>query len=159
MLQVVLPDVGCPASPSCPESNCTSASARGYATPVDAVHGALHAVIECHTFWSAASKLSNVIVWPSVTVGIFPLAARSPAPYSKLPIGTVDASGPDAALRVWKNMVGAFPPWLSFSARCPWVSTPFWSMVPVNGSVPPAPSAAHTTPRPIDSYHDARFVS
>ena len=56
-------------SPSWPESNCTSASASGYAMPVEPVHGALHAVIECHTFWSAASKLSKVICWPSVTVG------------------------------------------------------------------------------------------
>ena len=56
--------------------------------PVDAVHGALHAVIECHTRWSPASRLSNVIDCPSVTVGILPPAAlRSPAPYSKLPIG------------------------------------------------------------------------
>src|SRR3954451_10909431 len=115
MLQVVLPDVGCPASPSCPESNCTSASASGYATPVDAVHGALHAVIECHTFWSAASKLSNVIVSPSVTVGTLLLVARSPAPYSKLPIGMVDARGPDAASRASTKVVVSLPPWLSFS--------------------------------------------
>ena len=65
--------------------------------PVDAVHGALHAVIECHTFWSAASKLSKVIVCPWATVGIFPFAVRSPLPYSKLPIGIVVSSGPPHA--------------------------------------------------------------
>src|ERR1700712_5193538 len=127
--------------------------------PVDAVHGALHAVIECQTFWSLASKLSKVIVWPSVTVGTLPLAARSPTPYSKLPIGTVVASGPDAASRASANVVVALPPWLWFSGRGPWVSTPFWSTGPENGSLPPGPSYIHTTPRPIDSYHDARCVS
>ena len=29
----------------------------------------------------------------------------------------------------------------------------------VNGSFPPGPSYIHTTPIPIDSYHDARDVS
>src|SRR3954452_14979657 len=127
--------------------------------PVDPVHGALHAVIECHTFWSGASKLSNVMLWPSVTVGTFPLAVRSPAPYSKLPIGIVVASGPDAASLASANCVEGWPPWLSFSGRCPCVSTPFWSIVFENGSLPPGPSYIHTTPNPIDSYHDARFVS
>ena len=85
--------------------------------PVDAVHGALHAVIECHTRWSPASRLSNVIDCPSVTVGILPPAtARSPAPYSKLPIGIALVRGPAPERRGSPSLVFA-PPWLSFSGR------------------------------------------
>src|SRR5215831_1528019 len=50
-------------------------------------------------------------------------------------------------------------PWLLFSGRWPWVRTPGWSTFVVNGSRPPGPSYIHTTPRPIDSYQDARVVS
>jgi len=103
--------------------------------------------------------LSKVIDCPSTTVGIVPCAPRSPREYSKLPIEMSVAIGPEPAFSAfWNALVGA-PPWLSFSGRCPWVSTPFWSTAPVKGSVPPGPSYIHTTPSPIDSYHDARFVS
>ena len=79
VLHVSRPTVGAPASPSCPESNCTSASASGYAMPVDFVHGALHAVTECHTRSASASRFWNVMAPPAGTVGTSPASVRSPA--------------------------------------------------------------------------------
>src|SRR3954454_22549526 len=54
------------------------------------------------------------------------------------------------------------PPWLSFSGRCPCVTTPCQSTLRANGSTPLTlgslvyQSGAMT---PITSYHDARVVS
>ncbi len=80
VLQVSVPTVGAPASPSWPESNAMLASARGYATPVDLVHGALHEVMECQTSWPSASRLSNVIDCPCATVASGLRAVRSLSP-------------------------------------------------------------------------------
>ncbi len=85
--------------------------------PVDAVHGALHTVIECHTCWSPASKLSNVIDWPSVTVGILP-------PDGQVAGAVLEAADRDragqgtgaGAARVAERRL-RLPPWLSFSGR------------------------------------------
>src|SRR3954447_20050099 len=72
----------------------------------------------------------------------------------------VSVTGSDGALvKSWKSASAGWPPWLSFSGRCPWVSIPGSSTDPVVGSVPAGPplaaSAIQTTMMPIDSYHEA----
>src|SRR3954467_6348241 len=67
---------------------------------------------------------------------------------------------PDSILRA-SGSPKTPPPWLSFSARWPWVTMPCQSTGVVNASVAPAvcPSAYQRFMIPIDSYQEARLES
>src|SRR4051794_23390807 len=66
-----------------------------------------------------------------------------------------------ASIRRASGSPKAPPPWLSFSARWPWVVIPCQSIGVVNGSAAPAvcPSAYQRFMIPIDSYQEARLES
>ncbi len=100
--------------------------------PVLPVHGSLQAVI----VWKAltagtASLLWKVSDWPGWIVGTvrptFPAWYANDWMLTVLPgEGALGSENGSAA------PVGS-PPWLSFSARCPWVSTPSSGMHPAGG--------------------------
>src|SRR3954452_11938105 len=118
--------------------------------PVDAVHGAAHVVIVCQTRF-LSSELKNVSFLLTRTRGMPPGFERSPGLYvypamlMRLVIGPV----PVGSLR------GLVPPWLSFSGRCPCVTSPLVaSFAPGLKTSTPlvSPGATNAMTMPMFSY-------
>ena len=125
------------------------------------VHGARHAVTVCITS-RRASRLTKVSPRPRRTSAgrpRRPVRLRSPWPYVKPSIATLRRTVAVHSRRGSGRPENA-PPWLSFSRRCPWVTTPGTSTSVTNGSAPSVPPAWNAIGMiAIDSYHDARRLS
>ena len=79
----------------------------------------------------------------------------------KFSIITLSVTGPLESVRASRRLRRGLPPWLRFSRRWPWVSSPRVSTFDLNGSLALGrlPSAYQVTMIPITSYQDALLVS
>src|ERR1700754_3767920 len=74
---------------------------------------------------------------------------------------TLSVTGPLASVRASRRLRRGLPPWLRFSTRWPWVSSPLVSIFDLKGALAFGrfPSAYQVTMIPITSYQDALRVS